>query len=53
MTNYTTSWEDGIALCALMNYLLGDEALNPLAVSSTDRRHNFDMAIKAALYVSP
>ncbi|XP_057295009.1 repetitive organellar protein-like isoform X2 [Hydractinia symbiolongicarpus] len=48
VSNFTSSWEDGIAMCALMNYLLGDKAINPLAVSTTDKRKNFHMAIKAA-----
>lgn len=48
VTNFTTSWADGIALCALMNYLLGDEAINPLAVSSDDNKKNFEMAIDCA-----
>lgn len=48
VSNFTSSWENGIAMCALMNYLLGDKAIDPLAVSTTDKRKNFHMAIKAA-----
>jgi len=48
VTNFTSSWADGIALCALMNYLLGDSAIDPLAVSTDDRKKNFELAINAA-----
>jgi hypothetical protein len=46
--NFTSSWEDGKALCALMNYLLGDEQLNPEDVKPDDRIHNLTLAIKVA-----
>jgi hypothetical protein len=46
--NFTTSWEDGKALCALMNYLLGDEKLNPEDVKPDDRLHNLRLAIRVA-----
>jgi len=48
VTNFTTSWEDGKALCALMNYLLGDEALKTEDVSPDDKDKNLAMAIKCA-----
>ncbi|XP_066918288.1 calponin homology domain-containing protein DDB_G0272472-like isoform X3 [Clytia hemisphaerica] len=48
VTNFTSSWADGIALCALMNYLLGDEAIDPLAVFPDDRKKNFELAIACA-----
>jgi len=48
VTNFTSSWSDGIALCALMHYLLGEEAIKPTEVSGTDKRKNFEMAVKAA-----
>jgi len=48
--NFTTSWEDGMALCALINYLLGDEALNTEDISADpdDRIKNLELAIKVA-----
>ena len=49
MTNFTSSWSDGIALCALIHYFLGDDVINPKDVSETDTRKNFDYAIQAAL----
>lgn len=48
VANFTSSWEDGKALCALMNYLLGDEALNPDDVKPDDKIHNLRLAIKVA-----
>lgn len=48
VTNFTSSWEDGKALCALMNYLLGDEKLNPEDVKPDDPIHNLELAIKVA-----
>jgi len=50
--NFTSSWEDGIALCALMNYLLGDEALNPADVKTEEmedfKMHNLTLGLKVA-----
>jgi len=48
--NFTSSWEDGMALCALMNYLLGDEVLNTEDVSPKpeDKIKNLELAIKVA-----
>lgn len=48
ITNFTTSWSDGLAFCALLHYLLGNEAIPPEEVSGTDRRKNFEMAFRVA-----
>lgn len=47
ITNFSSSWNDGMALCALLHSYLPDkipyETLNP-----TDKRRNFSIAFEAA-----
>ena len=47
VTEFTSDWEDGLALCALMNYLLGDEAIDPEEVTKADKLKRFELALDA------
>jgi len=47
VTNFTSSWEDGKALCALINFLLGDEIFDKDQVSD-DKTQNLTRAIEVA-----
>ena len=48
VTNFTTSWVDGRAMCALLNILLGDEKMDMSQVSQDDAEHNRKIAVKVA-----
>ncbi|XP_053617605.1 cytospin-A isoform X6 [Plodia interpunctella] len=48
ITNFSSSWNDGLALCALLHSYLGDGRINYVALSPNDKRTNFSMAFAAA-----
>ncbi|KAJ8972684.1 hypothetical protein NQ317_001704 [Molorchus minor] len=47
LDNFSTSWADGLAFCALIHHFLPD-AFDYHALSPKDRRHNFELAFKIA-----
>lgn len=47
ITNFSSSWNDGLALCALLHTYLPD-AIPFETLSSSDVRHNFQVAFRAA-----
>ena len=51
VTNFSTSWNDGLAFCALIHNFY-PEAFDFKELSPKNRRHNFNLAFKAAEYYS-
>jgi hypothetical protein len=47
LDNFSTSWADGLAFCALVHHFLPD-AFDYHALSPKNRRHNFTLAFKVA-----
>ncbi|XP_034831843.2 smoothelin-like protein 1 [Maniola hyperantus] len=47
LENFSTSWADGMAFCALLHHFLPD-AFDYAALSPDKRRHNFTLAFKIA-----
>ncbi|XP_072949697.1 uncharacterized protein [Epargyreus clarus] len=47
LENFSTSWADGLAFCALLHHFLPD-AFDYAALSPDKRRHNFTLAFKIA-----
>ncbi|XP_052741332.1 titin isoform X2 [Bicyclus anynana] len=47
LENFSTSWADGLAFCALLHHFLPD-AFDYAALSPDRRRHNFTLAFKVA-----
>jgi hypothetical protein len=47
VTNFSTSWNDGMAFCALIHYYY-PEAFNYEELDPKNRRYNFDLAFRAA-----
>lgn len=45
--NFSTSWNDGMAFCALIHHFYPD-AFNFETLNPKNRRHNFDLAFKTA-----
>merc|ERR1712071_136425 len=48
ITNFSSSWNDGLALCALLHTYLPDAAIPFETLTSSDVRHNFQVAFRAA-----
>ncbi|CAF1005976.1 unnamed protein product [Adineta steineri] len=47
VTNFSSSWADGMAFCALVHHYLPN-AINYESLNPKDRRKNFEIAFKAA-----
>ncbi|XP_032517201.2 uncharacterized protein LOC116769997 isoform X2 [Danaus plexippus] len=47
LENFSTSWSDGLAFCALLHHFLPD-AFDYSSLSADSRRHNFTLAFKIA-----
>jgi hypothetical protein len=47
VTNFSSSWADGMAFCALVHHYL-PTSINYDALNPNDRRKNFEIAFKAA-----
>ncbi|CAF1050460.1 unnamed protein product [Adineta steineri] len=47
VTNFSSSWADGMAFCALVHHYL-PTSINYEALNPKDRRKNFEIAFKAA-----
>ncbi len=47
VTNFSSSWADGMAFCALIHHYLPN-SINYDALNPKDRRKNFEIAFKAA-----
>ena len=47
VTNFSSSWADGMAFCALVHHYLPN-SINFDALNPKDRRRNFEIAFKAA-----
>ena len=47
ITNFSSSWADGLAFCALIHSFLPD-AFDYDQLNSTNRRHNFELAFETA-----
>lgn len=47
ITNFSSSWNDGLALCAILDTYLPDK-INYKHLSPQNKRHNFQVAISAA-----
>ncbi|CAH0715215.1 unnamed protein product, partial [Brenthis ino] len=47
LENFSTSWADGLAFCALLHHFLPD-AFDYSKLSPEKRRHNFTLAFKVA-----
>nr|XP_023020334.1 uncharacterized protein LOC111508923 [Leptinotarsa decemlineata] len=47
LDNFSTSWADGLAFCALIHHFLPD-AFDYHTLTPKDRRHNFELAFKVA-----
>jgi hypothetical protein len=45
--NFSTSWSDGMAFCALIHHFLPD-AFDFTKLTPQQRRHNFDLAFRVA-----
>lgn len=48
ITNFSSSWNDGMALCALLHSYLGDSRICYSSLSPHDKRTNFSVAFAAA-----
>ncbi|CAH1641057.1 unnamed protein product [Spodoptera littoralis] len=48
ITNFSSSWNDGLALCALLHSYLGDSRICYSSLSPHDKRTNFSVAFAAA-----
>ncbi|XP_049879034.1 uncharacterized protein LOC126375973 isoform X3 [Pectinophora gossypiella] len=48
ITNFSSSWNDGMALCALLHSYLGDSRVHYASLSPHDKRTNFSVAFAAA-----
>jgi len=47
VTNFSSSWADGMAFCALVHHYLPN-SINYDSLNPKDRRKNFEIAFKAA-----
>lgn len=47
LDNFSSSWADGLAFCALVHHFLPD-AFDYSALTPKDRRHNFELAFRVA-----
>ena len=47
ITNFSSSWNDGLALCAILDTYIPDK-INYKHLTPSDKRRNFEMAIAAA-----
>ncbi|VEN57266.1 unnamed protein product [Callosobruchus maculatus] len=47
LDNFSSSWADGLAFCALIHHFLPD-AFDYHQLTPKDRRHNFELAFKVA-----
>ncbi|CAH1109288.1 unnamed protein product [Psylliodes chrysocephalus] len=47
LDNFSSSWADGLAFCALIHHFLPD-AFDYHALTPKDRRHNFELAFRVA-----
>jgi hypothetical protein len=47
LDNFSTSWADGLAFCALIHHFLPD-AFDYHALTPKERRHNFELAFRVA-----
>ncbi len=47
ITNFSSSWSDGLAFCALLHHFMPD-AFDYAALGSENRRFNFELAFKVA-----
>jgi hypothetical protein len=47
ITNFSSSWADGMAFCALIHHYLPN-SINYDSLNPKDRRRNFEIAFKAA-----
>lgn len=45
--NFSSSWSDGLAFCALLHHFFPDD-INYDSLTSESRRENFDLAFKVA-----
>jgi len=52
VTNFSTSWADGLAFCALVHRFYPD-AFDFARLSAKNRRANFTLAFETAEYVQP
>ncbi|XP_064460361.1 cytospin-A-like isoform X2 [Ornithodoros turicata] len=48
ITNFSSSWNDGLAFCALLHTYLGDSKIPYDQLDSKDKRRNFSIAFEAA-----
>ncbi|GBP35434.1 Cytospin-A [Eumeta japonica] len=48
ITNFSSSWNDGLALCALLHSYVGEARVPYAALSPSDKRTNFSVAFAAA-----
>ncbi|CAH4033734.1 unnamed protein product [Pieris brassicae] len=48
ITNFSSSWNDGLALCALLHSYLGEGRIPYSSLTPNDKRTNFSMAFAAA-----
>lgn len=48
ITNFSSSWNDGLAFCALLHTYLGDAKIPYDQLDSKDKRRNFSIAFEAA-----
>ncbi|XP_028157260.1 cytospin-A isoform X5 [Ostrinia furnacalis] len=48
ITNFSSSWNDGMALCALLHSYLGESRVSYASLSPHDKRTNFSVAFAAA-----
>ncbi|XP_045770638.1 uncharacterized protein LOC123871105 isoform X2 [Maniola jurtina] len=48
ITNFSSSWNDGMALCALLHSYLGEARIPYVSLSPHDKRTNFSVAFAAA-----
>jgi hypothetical protein len=49
ITNFSSSWSDGLAFCALIHHFMPN-LFNYTELNSNDRRHNFELAFQLAEY---
>jgi hypothetical protein len=49
ITNFSSSWSDGLAFCALIHHFMPN-LFNYADLNSTDRRYNFELAFRLAEY---